>query len=182
MAEVRQVMLCGFGGQGIVLGGTLLGYAAFNDGKWVSGISSYGPAARGGECASEVVISDRPVTFPHTIEVDFLIAMYQAAYDKYVGKVKPGTGLVIYDEQFVSPKKNSPLKHIGIPATQTAEKELNSSMVANIVALAAAIEISKVVTRDAFASAMKEHVPERFRELNLKAANFGFHLGQARAE
>ena len=182
MAEVRQVMLCGFGGQGIVLGGTLLGYAAFNDGKWVSGISSYGPAARGGECASEVVISDRPVTFPHTIEVDFLIAMYQAAYDKYVDKVKPGTGMVIFDERFVSPKKNSPLKHIGIPATQTAEKELNSSMVANIVALAAAIEISKVVTRDAFASAMKEHVPERFRELNLKAANFGFHLGQARAE
>jgi len=54
-------------------------------------------------------------------------------------------------------------------------------MVANIVALAAAIEISKVVTRDAFASAMKEHVPERFRELNLEAADLGFRLGQARA-
>jgi len=181
MAEVRQVMLCGFGGQGIVLGGTLLGYAAFNDGKWVSGTSSYGPAARGGECASEVVISDKPVTFPHTIELDLMISMYQAAYDKYVGRVKPGTGMVIYDEQFVSPKKNTSLKHVGIPATQMAEKELNSSMVANIVALAAAIEISRVVTRDAFNSAMKQHVPERFGELNLKAADLGFLLGQSRA-
>lgn len=181
MAEVRQVMLCGFGGQGIVLGGTLLGYAAFNDGKWVSGTSSYGPAARGGECASEVVISDRPVTFPHTIEVDLMIAMYQAAYDKYVGKVKPGTGMVIFDEQFVSPREDSSLKHIGVPATHIAEKELDSSMVANIVALAAAIEISRAVTRDAFTSAMKEHLPARFMELNLKAASLGFQLGQARA-
>jgi len=176
MGEVKQVILCGFGGQGIVLAGTLLGYAAFKDGRWVSGTNSYGAAARGGECESEVVISDRPITFPHVIEADFLIAMCQSAYDKYISKVKRG-GVVIHDKQLVSPKEGSAFKHVAIPATEAAAKRLNSSVVANIIALAAAIETSKVVSKGAFISAMTENIPERFRELNLKAANMGFSLG-----
>jgi 2-oxoglutarate ferredoxin oxidoreductase subunit gamma len=176
--QVNKVTLCGFGGQGIVLAGTILGYAAFNDGKWVSGTNSYGAAARGGECEAEVVISNEPITFPYVLEADFLIALYQAAYNKYIGKVKRDRGVVIYDNQLVSPAEDSALRHIGIPATEIATKRLNSSVVANIVALGAAIEISKVVTRDAFISAIKENMPERFRELNLEAANIGFDLGQ----
>lgn len=180
MGEVRQVMLCGFGGQGIVLAGTLLGHAAFNDGKWVSGTNSYGPAARGGECESEIVISDQPIAFPHAIDVDFLIAISQAAYDKYLGRAKRDTGLVIYDEGLVSPGEGNALKHVAIPATATAEKELGSKMVANVVALGAAVAISKVVTWDALTSAIRENMPERFTELNLRAASVGFGLGQAR--
>jgi 2-oxoglutarate ferredoxin oxidoreductase subunit gamma len=177
VGQVKQVILCGFGGQGIVLAGTILGYAAFNDGKWVSGTNSYGAAARGGECEAEVVISDKPITFPHVLEADFLIAMYQAAYNKYIGKVKRDRGMVIHDKQLVSPAEGSTLKHIGIPATEIATKRLNSNVVANVVVLGAAIEISKVVTRDAFISAIEENMPERFKELNLKAANIGFNLG-----
>ncbi len=176
MGQVKQIMLCGFGGQGIVLAGTILGYAAFNDGKWVSGTNSYGAAARGGECEAEVVISDEPIIFPYVLEADFLIAMYQAAYNKYVGKVKRDRGVVIHDKQLVSPAAGSTLEHIGIPATEVAAKRLNSNVVANIVALGAAIEISRVVTRDAFISAIEENMPERFRELNLRAANIGFDL------
>ena len=179
MGQVKQVILCGFGGQGIVLAGTILGYAAFNDGKWVSGTNSYGAAARGGECEAEVVISDKPITFPYVLEADLLIAMYQAAYNKYVGKVKRDRGLVIHDKQLVSPAEGTTLKHIGIPATEIAARRLNSNVVANIVALGAAIEISKVVTRDAFISAIEENMPERFRELNLEAANIGFDLGKS---
>ena len=178
MGEIKQVILCGFGGQGIVLAGAILGHAAFNDGKWVSGTNSYGSAARGGECESEVVISDKPITVPYVLEADFLIAMYQSAYDKYIDKVKHEGGVVIQDEQLVSPSESSTLKHIGIPATEAAAKELNSRMVANIIVLGAAVEISNVVTKDAFISAIEEHIPERFIELNLKAANIGFNLGR----
>jgi len=179
MAQVKQVILCGFGGQGIVLAGTILGYAAFNDGKWVSGTNSYGAAARGGECEAEVVISDKPITFPYVLEADFLIAMYQAAYNRYVGRVKRDRGLVIYDKQLVSPAEGTALRHIGVPATEIATRRLNSNVVANIVALAAAAEISKLVSRDAFIAAIEENMPERFRELNLEAANIGFDLGKA---
>ena len=68
MGQIKQVVLCGYGGQGIVLAGTMLGKAAFNDGKWVSSTNSFGSAARGGACRAEVVISDGPVIFPHVIE------------------------------------------------------------------------------------------------------------------
>ncbi|MEA3253587.1 MAG: 2-oxoacid:acceptor oxidoreductase family protein [Chloroflexota bacterium] len=178
MGEVKQVILCGFGGQGIVLAGTLLGYAAFNEGKLVSGTNSYGAAARGGECASEVVVSDKPITFPHVIEADFLIAMSQAAYNKYISELKDKTGIVIHDKQLVSPQEGSNLRHLAIPATDAATKQLGSNIAANIIMLGAATEIGKIVSREALLSSIKEHMSERFRELNLKAAGIGFDLGQ----
>ena len=88
MGQIKQALICGYGGQGIVLAGAILGRAAFNDGKWVGGTNSYGAASRGGACRAEVVISDQPISFPYVIEADVLIAMYQSAYDKYIGQVK----------------------------------------------------------------------------------------------
>lgn len=180
MAQIKQVVLCGFGGQGIVLAGTILGQAAFKDGKWVSSTNSFGAAARGGACRAEVVISDRPVIFPHVIEPDILIAMYQTAYRKYIGQVKRNEGVVIYDDGFVSPEEINGLKYVPIPATRTAIEELNSGMVANVIILSAAVEITKVVTKDALRSAIAEIVSERLRELDLKAVDIGFRLGKER--
>jgi 2-oxoglutarate ferredoxin oxidoreductase subunit gamma len=183
MADVRQVILCGFGGQGIVLAGTLLGHAAFHDGKWVSGTSSYGPAARGGECASEVVVSGSPVVYPHAIEADILLAMSQQGYDKYIGKAKAEAevALVLYDSKFVSPYQAPVGRQVEIAATETAEQRLGSVMGANIIALGAVVEAGKVVSRDSLLEAIEKHVPERFRELNMKAAELGFELAAGRS-
>ncbi len=177
MGQIKQAVLCGIGGQGIVLAGTMLGQAAFNDGKWVGGTNSYGAAARGGLCRAEVVISDRPIAFPHVIEADILIAMYQTAYSKNIGQVKRGEGIVIYDDKFVSPEEIAGLKCVSIPATKTAIEELNSGTVANVIILGAAVEITGVVTQDALRSAIEEIVPERLREMDLTAADIGFKLG-----
>jgi len=178
MGQIKQVVLCGYGGQGIVLAGTILGKAAFNDGKWVSSTNSFGSAARGGACRAEVVISDQPVIFPHVIEADILIAMYQTAHDKYIGQVKGEAGVVIYDDGFVSPEEITGLKYLPIPATRTAIEELNQGIVANIIILSAAVAITRVVTREALRSAIAEIAPERLRELDLKAVDIGFKLGQ----
>jgi len=178
MGETRQVMLCGFAGQGIVLAGTILGHAAFKDEKWVSGTNSYGAAARGGACRAEVVISDRPVSFPHVIETDVLVAMHQTAFNKCIGKVKRRGAVVIYDQRFVSPKEIENLKYVSVPATRAAIKEFNNGMVANVIMLSAAVEITKVVSKDALKSAVGENFRERLRELNLKALEIGFKLGR----
>ena len=177
MAPIRQIILSGFGGQGIVMAGTILGQAAFNDGKWVSSTNSYGAAARGGACRAEVVISERPIVFPYVIAADTLVAMYQTAYDKYIGSVKPGGGVVIHDERFV-PAETKGLKYVGIPATRTAIEELNNGMAANVIILSAAVEITDVVSKRGLKSAIEEIIPERLRELNLKAMNIGFRLGR----
>jgi 2-oxoglutarate ferredoxin oxidoreductase subunit gamma len=181
MGLIKQVILCGFGGQGIVLAGTILGQAAFNAGKWVGGTNSYGAAARGGSCSAEVVISDEPISFPYVIEADVLVAMYQTAYNKYIGQVKREGGVVIYDDGFVSPKEITGLKYVSIPATKAAIEELGREIVANIIILSAAVEVTGVVTSDALRSAVEEIIPERVRELNLKALGIGFELGRAKS-
>jgi 2-oxoglutarate ferredoxin oxidoreductase subunit gamma len=178
--SIKQAILCGSGGQGIVLAGTILGQAAFDDGRWVSSTGSYGAAARGGACRAEVVISDTPMIFPHVIAADIFIAMYQTAYEKYIGRVKPGQGVVIYDEEFV-PEEMKGLKYVGIPATRTAIEELNNGMVANVIILSAAVEMTDLVSRKGLVSAIEDIIPERLEELNLKAMNIGFRLGRTRS-
>ena len=177
MTPTEQVVLCGSGGQGIILAGIILSRAAFNDGKWVSNTGSYGAAARGGACQAEVVISESPIIFPFVIAADTLIAMCQTAYDKYVGRVKPGEGLVIYDERFV-PEEMKGLKYVAIPASRTAVEELNNAMVANVIILSAAVEMTGVVSTKELGSAIEETVPEKLTELNLKAMNIGFRLAR----
>jgi len=174
MGKVKQIRLCGLGGQGIVLAGTILGHAGINDRKWVAGSSSYGAEARGSACRAEVVMSDEPINFPHVIEVDILIAMSQSAYDKYIENVGEN-GIVIYDEPMVSTKEISGLKQIGVPATRIATKELDNKLVANMLILGVAVGITKIVTKGALISAIEENVPERFKALNLRAVELGLN-------
>ena len=81
----REVRLSGFGGQGIILSGSILGKAAaIYDNKYATFTQSYGPEARGGACAAEVVIDDQPVHHPHIMDPEVLVVMSQGAYNKYV--------------------------------------------------------------------------------------------------
>ena len=177
MPETKQIRLCGFGGHGIILAGTILGYAGINNGKWVSGSNSYGAAARGGTCHADVVISDKPIRFPHVIKTDILVAMYLSAYNKYIEDVEMEKGLVIYDEQ-VTPKDVGSLKQVSIPATRVAVRELDNEQVANIVILCAMVEITRIVSQRALVSALETNIPARFKNVNLRAAEIGFKLGK----
>ncbi|MFQ5997206.1 MAG: 2-oxoacid:acceptor oxidoreductase family protein [Dehalococcoidales bacterium] len=178
MAETKQIRFCGFGGQGIVLGGKILGNASISAGKWVAGLSTYGGAARGGVCDADIIISDDWIIFPQVRQVDVLVAMSQGAYNKNIGAVNQETGLVIYDTQLVSTKEVNGLKQIGIPATETAVKELNNKQVANVVLLGAAVEITGMINKDDLVEAIKKAVRERFLDLNIKAVDLGFKLGK----
>ncbi len=177
MSGITQIRLGGFGGQGIVLAGVLLGHAGVIDGRSVSGSNSYGAQARGSACKAEVVLSDRPVDFPHVLEADVLVAMSQGAYDRFVGETKAG-GLVIYDSQLVSPG-DLELSHRPIRATDTAVREIENRQVANIVMLGALTVLTGVVSQTSMESAVSSHVPQRFREINLIALKRGFALGEA---
>jgi 2-oxoglutarate ferredoxin oxidoreductase subunit gamma len=178
MTEIKQVRLGGFGGQGVVLAGLLLGQAGVIDGKYIAGSNSYGAQARGSGCKSEIVFSDGPVAFPHLTTADFLIAMSQGAYDLYGGEVKEESGLILYDLGFVSPRDDLKIKQIGIPATDVSVKKLKNKQVSNIVFLGALLEITRIVSSRAIRKAISMHVSERFRSLNLKALRAGMELGR----
>jgi len=178
MNNLTQIRLCGYGGQGVVLAGTILGHAAITDDKWVAGSNSYGAQARGGSARSEVVISHNPITYPHVIKADILIAMSQTAYDAYIQDVAEQNALVLYDDMIVHPRNIPGVHHISIPATKTSIDAFDNKQVANIVMLGASVVITGIVSEKSLISSIETNVGQRFRELNLKALNAGFTLGK----
>ncbi len=177
MGSLKQVRLCGFGGQGIILAGVILGHAAIRDGRWVAGSSSYGAQARGGYARSDVVIAEEPIVFPHVIKADIIIAMSQQAYDRYIEDIAPHA-VVILEAQMVAPRTLHGIMQLGIPATLRAIEELDQKQVANIVMVGAAVAKTGIVSREALLSAIRTTVGEKFLEPNLKSAQLGFSLGE----
>ena len=178
MPEITQVRLSGFGGQGIVLAGILLGEAGVIDGKYVAGSNSYGAQARGSSCLSEVIFSNGPIDFPHLTTADILIPMSQGTYNSLCEDVKEKSGLILFDQHQVIPKEGLNLIQIGIPATEYALKRLKDKQVANVVLLGALIAITKIVSLKAIKKTIHTHGGERFRSLNLKALRIGIELGR----
>jgi 2-oxoglutarate ferredoxin oxidoreductase subunit gamma len=177
MTEIKQIRLSGFGGQGVVLAGVLLGQAGVMEWRYVSGSNSYGAEARGSGCKSEIVFSDQPIDFPHLITADILVAMSQGAYDTYCEDVKE-SGLILYDQGLLIPKEELRVKQWGVPATEISVKKLKNKQAVNIVLLGALIEITKIVSQKSVRKAMTLHMSERFRVLNLKALQAGIELGR----
>ena len=178
MMERTQVRISGFGGQGVVLVGLLLGEAGVILGKYVAGSNSYGAQARGSGCRSEVVFSDKAIDYPHITSADIFVAMSQGAYNMYCTDVNQTTGLIIYDQSQVEPRKDLTVRQVGIPATDCALGALNNKQAANIVLFGAVVELTQIVPADAIEKAMERHVGERFLDPNLKAFRAGMVLGR----
>jgi 2-oxoglutarate ferredoxin oxidoreductase subunit gamma len=169
----QEIRLAGFGGQGIVLAGYLLGKAAaVYDGKNAVLTQSYGPEARGGACTAELIISDEEIYYPLVSRPHVLVLMSQEAFHKYGPSVRE-EGVVILDSDLV--QTNTQGERIyRVPFTRLAEG-LGSRMVANVVMLGFLVAVTGLVTPQAMEEAIRTSVRERFVSLNLKA----FHRGLA---
>lgn len=178
MGNVKQLRICGLGGQGLVLGGVIMGHAAIHDGKYVAVSESYGVRVRGGYVLSDIVISDRPIVYPRVLEADILIPLSQDAYDDHIAGVAPG-GVVIYDNQLVRIQAREGLRQVGIPASLVAVKDIGQKQVANMVILGAAVAVAGIVTKASLRKGVEEDLGERYREQNLKAVELGYGLGEA---
>jgi 2-oxoglutarate ferredoxin oxidoreductase subunit gamma len=124
------------------------------------------------------VISGEPIKFPHVILSDILVALSQSAYDKYIGEVPEQDALVIYDDMLVTPQDRKGIRQVGVPATNTAIRELKRKQVANIVIFGVSVALTGIVTKEAVVSAINENIDERFKELNTKAFEAGHMLGE----
>jgi 2-oxoglutarate ferredoxin oxidoreductase subunit gamma len=170
----QEVRLAGYGGQGIVLAGLLLGKAAaLYDGKEAVFTQSYGPEARGGASSADVVIADAPVDYPLVTRPDCLVVMFQEAYERYRPDLAAG-GLLVLDEDLVKPEPGEGVFR-AIPATRLAEG-LGKKIVANVVMLGFFTAISGLVSREAVEAALRSTIAPRHLELNLRAfaAGYGF--------
>jgi len=174
---IKRIRISGSGGQGILTAGLILAEAAaLADGKHVVQSNSYGPESRGGASKTEVLISDEEIDYPKATHIDVLVALNQQSYDKYymdMGK----NGIVIVDSFLVKKYPSKSDQCIAVNITGLAEKQLGNRMVANVIALGVLVVKTQIVSEEAILSAIEARVPERFKELNIRAAKLGFKQG-----
>lgn len=174
---LTEIRITGFGGQGVILCGYVIGKAAaiFNN-EYATMTQSFGPEARGSSCSSQVIVSDTPVLYPYVVKPKILVAMSQDGYMTHRNNI-PDDGIIIYEKDLVNLEKHGPnVKSYGIPATRFAE-ELGRKIVFNIVVLGLFGAVTKIMPREALAKAVETSVPAGTQELNLKAFNKGYDYG-----
>ena len=173
----QEITLTGFGGQGIVLAGRILGKAAaLGDHMESTLVQSYGPEARGGACSAQVIIAERSIHYPYVRHPDILVCMSQAGFEKFVGQLRE-EGTLLIDQDLVSTERLH-RDFFAIPSTRMAE-ELGRKMMANIIMIGFLSSVTGVVSLEAARKAVAESVPRGTEEMNLKAFNKGCDYGSA---
>lgn len=167
----KEIRISGFGGQGVVLMGYILGKAlTIYDGFEAVMTQSYGPEARGGASSANVVLSDELIDYPFVLEPDILVALSQEGYTRYRPTVKPDA-LILIDEDLVIPDESD--RPYTIPATRLAE-ELGRRLVANVVMLGFFTAMTRLIEQDAMEEAIKTTVKPKTVPLNLEAFTAGY--------
>ncbi|MGQ9512695.1 2-oxoacid:acceptor oxidoreductase family protein [Thermodesulfitimonas sp.] len=155
---LAEVLLAGFGGQGILSTGMLLAYAAMTEGLNVAWIPSYGPEMRGGTANCGVTIADGPISSPLVVEPDTLIAMNQPSLDKFTPAVKPG-GLIIYNASLINrPPRREDVRMLAVRANEFAEKLGNVRVACNVM-LGAYLAICRIVSLQSAVAALPKVLP-----------------------
>lgn len=159
-----EIILAGFGGNGVLFAGQLLAYAGLEAGKEVTWIPSYGPEMRGGTANCTVVIADEEIGAPTVRHPKAALLFNLPSFDKYEPLVVPG-GLLVVNQSLVDRDfKRSDLVTVMIPANQIAES-LGNRRLTNMVMLGAMLEKLPVLTLEAMEHALEHHMPERHKHL-----------------
>jgi 2-oxoglutarate ferredoxin oxidoreductase subunit gamma len=167
-----EIRITGFGGQGVVLSGYIIGRAcAINAAKHATMIQSFGPEARGSACSATLAVSDTEVLYPYIHRPDIFVVMSGEGYAKYRDELKDD-GVLIYEKELVHPELKDGQPAFGVPSTRIAET-LGRAIIQNIVMLGFVAGVTEIVPREAMREAVKASVPAGTEELNLKAFDAG---------
>ena len=176
----EEVIISGFGGQGALFAGQLLAYAAMDQGLEVTWIPSYGPEMRGGKARCTVVVSDQPIGAPLVRRPSAAIVLNIPSMEAFEPAVKPGGVLVVNSSMVPDESEREDVDVVCAPASDLAT-EIGNVRMANVVCLGALVEATGVVSLDAVAQALDDHLPERHRNLlglNKKALQKGAALAR----
>ncbi|MDL2248301.1 2-oxoacid:acceptor oxidoreductase family protein [Tyzzerella sp. OttesenSCG-928-J15] len=177
----NKMIFAGYGGQGMLLCGQLIAYAAMLEDSHVTWFPSYGPEMRGGAASCTVIISDKAIGSPIIQYADAAVVMNQPSFDKFQPSVKPG-GVLIYNTSMIeADKARDDIKYIGVPVTDLAN-DLGNLKVANMIALGSVNEILKCVKTESVIEALKHKFGEKkagLIEINEKAIAKGMEAAKA---
>jgi len=163
-----EIRITGFGGQGVVMAGYVLGRAAaIEAGRHATMIQSFGPEARGSSCSATLVVKDTEILYPYIRRPNLFVVMSAEGYEKYADELADG-GTLIYEQDLVHPRPLKGQRSFGIPSTRIAE-ELGRTLVQNIVMVGFVTAVTGLVPREAVRRAVAGSVPKGTEELNLRA-------------
>ncbi len=176
----EEIIIAGFGGQGVLSMGQILCYGGVIENKEVSWMPSYGPEMRGGTANCITIISDQKISSPIVTKFDTVIALNQPSLDKFESAVKPG-GLLIYESSTIlNAPKRTDVDVVPIEASNEAAK-LKNTKVMNMIILGAFLKKKPVITFDTALEALKKVLPERYHHLiplNKQAMEKGIELAE----
>ena len=160
----EEILISGFGGQGVLSMGKILAYAGMMEDKEVTWMPAYGPEQRGGTANVTVIISDEKISSPVLSTYDTAILLNQPSLDKFESKVKPG-GIIIYDSFGISnPPTRTDIKSYKINAMDVAA-ELKMMKTFNMIVLGAYLKVRPILNSDDIVAALKKSLPERHHNL-----------------
>ena len=175
---ITEIRIAGFGGQGVILTGMVIGKAAsIYDGKHVTLTQSFGPEARGSACSVQLIVSTEPILYPYLTGEDVLVVMSQEAYTRFAPELRP-QALLLYEQSLVQLGDLDPtIKSVGIPATRLAE-ELGRRLVLNMVMVGFVAALTDLASAEAVRKAVETSVPKGTESLNLAAFEKGLEYGK----
>ena len=176
-----EILLAGFGGQGVMFAGQLLAYTAMDEGYEVTWIPSYGPEMRGGTAHCFVVISDHPIGSPIVRHPQIALVFNAPSFEKYEPMVAAG-GLLISNSSLISrTSTRTDISYQEVPASTIAE-EIGDARLTNVIMLGAMLQMQPIFPHEVLAESIKKHLPQRHQKmlaLNLQALEAGAHHAQS---
>ena len=175
-----EIIISGFGGQGVLFAGQLLAYCALDNDKEVTWFPSYGPEMRGGTAHCTVIVSDEEIGSPVVKNPSVAIVMNLPSLDKYETEVKEG-GLLIVNSSLVDrSSQRTDIDILEVPANESAE-EIGDRRLVNLVLLGALLQRLPIFSIDQLGASLNKHIPDRHRDmlqLNIEALDRGYKVAE----
>ncbi len=173
MKDRIEILASGFGGQGVVRLGQIVGLAAVRQGFRVTMLKSHGTEQRGGYVRAQVVISPEEIDSPIVEDPDYFCVFSSAAYKQFGHLIKDG--MVLYDPSLVEVDENKKFKQLSVPAKDTAIEKLGRPIYSNTIMLGALTRAVGFLEKDKMLETVLDTIP-KFKEENKKAFEIGFDM------
>ena len=177
----KNFIIAGFGGQGVLLAGTVLANSFMLAGKNVTWYPCYGAEMRGGTVNCEIVVSDTEVSSVHKQDTDYALVLNQQSFDRFVQRVKSG-GTIVANSTLVSEAKpRTDIKYVFAPMTKLAN-DLGTSKITNILSLGVLSSVCDIISKDALKLGVEKVLGQKKKDLlplNIKALEVGENASTA---
>lgn len=171
-----EARLSGEGGQGVVMGGAILAEAAIlHEGRFAVQSPTYGSRVRGGPTKVDVIISSEEIVYPRATAINFFLSLAQMSYDKFCTDLTDDAILLV-DSNLTPRVSHNGHQVYRYPFAEVAKNQLGKVVLSNIIALAAIVDLTGVVSREALWQAIQARVPQKYLELNRQAMELGFQV------